>query len=71
MDDLQVVVLTRMDHFRLRFDLAGKRDWKMTSSALQVVKIAATVRAAYRAGRQVSLLSRAEYLTVVRQRGDT
>ena len=66
-----MVVLTRMGHSRLRFDLAGRRNWKMTSSALQVVKIAATVRAAYRAGRQVSLLSQAEYLAVVRQRGDT
>lgn len=71
MDDLQVVVLTRMDHSRLRFDLAGRRDWKMTSSALQVVKMTATVRAAYRAGKKMHLLSRAEYLAVVRQRGDT
>lgn len=71
MDDLQVVVLTRMDHSRLRFDLAGRRDWKMTSSALQAVKTAATVRAVYRAGRKMNSLSRAEYLAVVRQRGDT
>jgi len=70
-DDLQVVVLTRMDHARLRFNLAGRRDWKMTSSALQVVKTAATVRAAYRAGEKMDLLSQAEYLAVVRQRGDT
>jgi len=70
-DDLQVVVLTRMGHSRLRFDLAGRRDWKMTSSALQVVKTTATVRAAYRAGGKVNLLSQAKYLAVVRQRGDT
>ncbi|KAH8635899.1 hypothetical protein IG631_07733 [Alternaria alternata] len=60
-----------MDHSRLRFDMAGRRDWKMTSSASQVVKTAATVRAAYRAGRKMNLLSRAEHLAVVRQRGDT
>jgi hypothetical protein len=56
-DDLQVVVLTRMDHARLRFNLVGRREWKMTSSALQVVKTAATVRAAYRAGEKMDLLS--------------
>jgi hypothetical protein len=43
MDDLQAVVLTRMDHSRLRFDSAGRRNWEMTSSALRAARTVAHI----------------------------